>query len=199
MAAASGDRFVWEEDLVYVSASYVRQAISYQTLYRVRASHLLALNLDGVEVIQTKEGEGSKGGRGTSWTKAYAPAGAGGGLLAQPGKIFAPARPEGSLYFDGGRKEWLFVDKDLYSHIEVCRTSDIVGPWKCSFVAQLREDPRFFYYAGKAHPDLVSSGGSDASTGLVVSYVSNCLDVALMFENEYRTEYVPKFLLIEGV
>lgn len=193
MAAVSGERFVWEDDLVYVSGSYSHQALSYQTMYRVRASHLLALHFDGVEVVQPD------GQQGISWTKAFAPGGAG-GVMAQPGRVFSPARSEGTLYFDGGRKEWMFVDKEIHGNFALCRAADIVGPWRCSDVAQLVEDPRLFRYAGKAHPDLLKTDAANAgNTGIVVSYVTNAMDISILFEKEFRSEYLPKFLLIEGI
>lgn len=192
MAAVSGERFVWEDDLIYVSGSYAHQALSYQTLYRARASHLLALQFDGVEVVQTEMV------KGTTWAKAWVPGGAG-GVMATPGKIFAPARSEGSLYFNADKKEWHFLNKDVVSNVELCRTTDIAAPWKCTYIAQLQEDPRLLYYAGKAHPDLVKAGAADGSS-MVVSYVSNSiLGFSALFEKEFRSEYTPKFLLIEGI
>lgn len=191
MSAASGGRIVYEHDVIYVSGSYIHQAISYQTLYRVKTSALLNLEFEQIEVIQTD-------GKGPLWSKAYLSAGAG---ALKPGKIFSPARSEGSLFYDGGRKEWMFFDKDVGGEVELCRSIEITGPWKCSYVAQPPKDPRLYYYAGKAHPDLMrTSSDNQPSTGLVISYVSNSRSgFSALFDKEFRTEYIPKFLLIEGI
>jgi hypothetical protein len=140
---------------------------------------------------------------------------------ARPHKLFTPIVNEPSFHWDEVANEWVIISIEMLERrVRKCAASHVLGPWKCSYIAELNEDAtpyddeNYIVYAGKAHPEIrlpsrfggktKSVAGSKTTSAsyrspIVVSYVPNTRRGPVeLFRNEKNNgAYLPKFVAVE--
>jgi hypothetical protein len=143
-----------------------------------------------------------------------------------PKYLFSPASAEGTLFFDIPTQRWVVVSLEfLRPQFRFCFADAIYKSWQCIEAAAINYETLrkngFMSYAGKAHPALSqrattslwgtasATRGSDrngtssaaglkdgASLQVVLSYVTNAINIGDIFQDNNLHEYCPKFLFV---
>ena len=166
---------------------------SYQVVGRIRASSLVELRLEELEVLFDKGG----------WARVYGPSADAAGA-ARPARLFGPRVTEASFRYDTVASEWqVFSLQPPQDRARLCSAARVEGPWSCRDVFEVgvpfSDFSKYITYAAKLHPEFapqVDRAGSRQGR-VLFSVVSNTLNGfgELYSEGAYTT-YVPRFFSV---
>lgn len=209
---------VSSREYIYALATYrddtMAEGNKYQTVVRISARDLLAMNLENCMEIMASS---------NNLSTAFIP------LRfddVQPKKLFSILDlTEGSLWYDAATNQWhviyvhylekyfklcssprIFLSSGISAPESIFGTNSSIG-WQCNDIAEVESkwynDHNIWSYAGKSHPVLLSSMYKSCcersrNSVMILSMVSNALHgYRLLYTPKYKEMYTPKFHLIE--